>query len=198
MVKTLSASMEPKINPYPACSRYIVSSAGLIYDTMPKRIKKSDVVTEYGKVLKLSKKSDGYFHCVLVIDGAPKFLCIHKVVAETFIGPKPFKWAVARHLNDNKSDNRLENVLWGSRKDNYDDCVRNGGNKDVSGDNHARRVISESDALDIKSLWWMGANYYDICDAYGITHVSAICSGNCWKTIRHCFDIGKRSLEKHA
>jgi hypothetical protein len=44
----------------------------------------------------------------------------------TFKGPPPPGKGYARHLNDDQWDNVLENLAWGSPKDNYDDAVRNG------------------------------------------------------------------------
>ena len=41
------------------------------------------------------------------------------------MGPRPNYLAVARHLNDEKTDNRLENVAWGTRKENAADMRRN-------------------------------------------------------------------------
>jgi hypothetical protein len=50
---------------------------------------------------------------------------VHHLVAEAFHGPRPNYLAVARHLNDVKTDNRLENVAWGTRKENAADMRRN-------------------------------------------------------------------------
>lgn len=43
----------------------------------------------------------------------------------SFVGPRP-DGHVARHLNDVKTDNRLANLAWGTRSQNYDDAIRNG------------------------------------------------------------------------
>ena len=46
---------------------------------------------------------------VVDIDGAPRLVA--ELVLTAFIGPKP-PGAVARHLNGDKTDNRLENLSW--------------------------------------------------------------------------------------
>lgn len=51
---------------------------------------------------------------------------VHRIVAETFLGPAPFDGAIIRHLNDDPSDNKAENLAWGSHKDNAADRDRNG------------------------------------------------------------------------
>ena len=51
---------------------------------------------------------------------------LHHWVLWAFRGPKPEEGAVARHLNDDPADNRLENLEWGSRGQNQHDMFRNG------------------------------------------------------------------------
>ena len=60
--------------------------------------------------------------------GKLKMHLAHVWVLEAFVGPRP-KGAVARHLNDNRHDNRLENLMWGSRSENAQDAVINGKRK---------------------------------------------------------------------
>lgn len=49
---------------------------------------------------------------------------LHRVVAEAFI-PNPNNLPYVRHLNDDPTDNRVENLAWGTQKDNHEDSVRN-------------------------------------------------------------------------
>jgi HNH endonuclease len=49
----------------------------------------------------------------------------HVWVLEAFVGARP-KGAIARHLNDDPTDNRLENLMWGTRTENAQDAVING------------------------------------------------------------------------
>lgn len=50
---------------------------------------------------------------------------VHHLILETYVGPRPPK-VEARHLNDKKLDNRLENLCWGTQSENNKDRVRNG------------------------------------------------------------------------
>jgi hypothetical protein len=43
---------------------------------------------------------------------------IHRAVCEAFYGPAPFDRAVVMHLNDDATDNRIENLKWGTQKEN--------------------------------------------------------------------------------
>lgn len=52
---------------------------------------------------------------------------IHALVLEAFVGPRPDGlWAL--HWDDNHQNNRLENLRWGTPRDNVRDSVRNGVN----------------------------------------------------------------------
>lgn len=50
---------------------------------------------------------------------------VHRLVLETFVGPCP-KGCETRHLNGNRTDNRLTNLRWGTRKENVADAIRHG------------------------------------------------------------------------
>lgn len=43
---------------------------------------------------------------------------IHRAVCEAFHGPAPFPKAVVIHLNEDATDNRAENLKWGTQKEN--------------------------------------------------------------------------------
>jgi hypothetical protein len=50
---------------------------------------------------------------------------IHDLVLETFIGKRP-EGKEACHINGEKSDNRLDNLYWGTRKENVADAIKLG------------------------------------------------------------------------
>lgn len=51
--------------------------------------------------------------------------CVHIVVLEAFVGPRP-QGMVVRHLNGQQTDNRLENLSYGTPSENNFDLVRHG------------------------------------------------------------------------
>lgn len=52
---------------------------------------------------------------------------VHRLVLEAFVGPCPAGME-CRHLNGNPSDNRLENLAWGTKRENGYDRVLHGMN----------------------------------------------------------------------
>lgn len=60
-------------------------------------------------------------------DGAKRFFRIHRLLLTVFVRP-PKSGEVGRHLNDQRLDNRLENLAWGTPSENSLDCIRNGNN----------------------------------------------------------------------
>ena len=49
----------------------------------------------------------------------------HRLVLHAFVGECPFG-CEALHINGNKLDNRLENLRWGTRKENVADSIKHG------------------------------------------------------------------------
>lgn len=76
-----------------------------------------------GGILKVCTRR-GYLSVVLHRDNKPWKMTIHRLMAMAFI-PNPEGLPVVRHLNDCKTDNRLENLAWGTASDNQRDSVRN-------------------------------------------------------------------------
>lgn len=50
---------------------------------------------------------------------------IHQLILETFVGPAPHGME-CRHLNGNPADNRLQNLAWGTRRENVADSIKHG------------------------------------------------------------------------
>lgn len=81
-----------------------------------------------GRELKPRLHHTGYRIVGLTGDDGPQvFKTIHRLIAEAFI-ENPEGHPVVRHLNDKKTDNRIENLAWGNYVDNQRDSVRNGTN----------------------------------------------------------------------
>jgi hypothetical protein len=94
-------------------------------------------VSNYGDVRNIGNRSrllkpqidrGGYIAFHLYRDnGTVRNTRIGRLVMETFVGPMPPGMEV-RHLDDDRKNNRLENLAYGTRGDNMQDAIKNGRN----------------------------------------------------------------------
>lgn len=71
------------------------------------------------RILKASKRPDGYYVVGLGVDGVTHWFNLHRIVAEHFIhNDDPINKNDVDHINRNPEDNRVENLRWTTRKEN--------------------------------------------------------------------------------
>lgn len=111
--------------------RYEVSTLGNVR-SLPRRTlgKRGVWTTVKGKTLTLFTNPAGYKQVTLYLNGAPRPSAVHRLVLEAFVGPCP-KDSMALHWDDDKSNNYLSNLRWGTRSENSEDSVRNGTHHEV-------------------------------------------------------------------
>lgn len=78
-----------------------------------------------GSELTQGANAKGYMRVGLRKDGKTRTRPVHQLVLEAFVGPRPPD-LVGRHLDDNKSNNCADNLIWGTQAENVQDSVRNG------------------------------------------------------------------------
>lgn len=78
-----------------------------------------------GKILSQYSAEYGRRTINLAKDGNKKRSKVHRLVLEAFVGPCPDGMECC-HNNGDASDNRLENLRWGTKKSNTEDMVRHG------------------------------------------------------------------------
>lgn len=62
---------------------------------------------------------------------------LHRLICEAFNGPSPQGKPLCLHYDDDKANNCLENLRWGSHQDNADDLKRNNERRGVRHSNRA-------------------------------------------------------------
>lgn len=67
----------------------------------------------------------GHLGVCLHQNGFNYYFYIHRLMAKAFI-PNPHNYPIVRHLDDDPSNNDLENLAWGTQKDNARDSIENG------------------------------------------------------------------------
>lgn len=140
------------------------------------------------KKLKPWRDGQGYEYVQIYLDSKAKIKrAVHRLVLEAFVGAKPSGF-VARHLNGCPFDNRLENLSWGTAKENAQDRKRHG--RDCRGERQHSSKLKESDVCEIKKLTASGVSSRKLAKSFGISKQSvlAIARGRNW---RWMFDYEK-------
>lgn len=90
---------------------YQISNLGRVKSL--KRLKKNNNGTQEvnERIRKLTPDKDGYFNVCLSKEDIHYQKKVHKMVADAFI-PNPDSLPVINHKNENKNDNRKENLEW--------------------------------------------------------------------------------------
>lgn len=102
---------------------------------------------ETPRPLKLMKFANKNYYRVCL---SGKYKRVHRLVAEAFIGPQPTPEHIVMHIDDNGLNNRVDNLKWGTHKENMED-MRN-KNRQAKGEKIALSAITESQAKQIKAM----------------------------------------------
>lgn len=96
---------------------------------------------------------------------------VHRMVLESFVGPCP-PGMQGRHVNENDpSNNRLENLAWGTRKQNAADKRQHGSHH--QGSRCHRSKLTEADVIRIREMRRDGVSPAEIARAFGVARVTA-------------------------
>ena len=128
----------------PGFTNYFVTTDGKVFsEAMQYRQKEK-------KLRRLSLwKCAGYWAVHLTKDGIQLKRLVHRLVLETFVGQSPDGYQ-CRHLNGDRSDNRLENLRWGTRSENQMDRLLHGTSN--NGERHPNNKLTSEQVLEIRRL----------------------------------------------
>lgn len=118
----------------------------------------------------------GHLGVMLRIDGRNFYVYTHRLMAKAFI-PNPDGHPIVRHLDDQPLNNEIENLNWGTMKDNHADCVRNGHYKPVTdeareiGMKKLRKPVVVTDIRTGNLLYFKSLN--EACRSLGVQQANA-------------------------
>ncbi len=121
----MKTPLPPDCRLIPGFPDYCVSSCGVVYSRFVYGSRQRRVGPWWA--LKLKPSHGGRYWCVNLyrVVGKSERRLVHSLVLSAFVGPPP-KGQEGRHSNDVGTDNRLENLSYGTKLDNFKDSVRNG------------------------------------------------------------------------
>ena len=169
--------------------RYEVSSLGRVR-SISREIVPAGTKRGYrnmrGRVLRLQKHSQGYLAArVYPTTGDRQLRLVHQLVLRAFHGPPPPDIpgrVESRHLDGVKTNNRADNLVWGSTKDNYRDSVRHGTARG-RGSTNPQSKLTESQVIEIRERVKSGEVQMRLAEEYDVhfATINAIHKRKNWK-----------------
>ncbi|EAN1302314.1 HNH endonuclease [Salmonella enterica] len=99
--------------------RYFITSKGLIFSLASGELKQLNPTMR-------GKNRNQYLFVRLELGGKLKNMNIHRLVAENFLGPKPYDEHVINHKDGNKQNNEVSNLEWTTIAGNTQHAYRTG------------------------------------------------------------------------
>lgn len=164
--------------PVVGCPGYVVGSNGTVWNTKPPYVH-----LRYSNQLSFmipSLTTKGYHRFSFVKN---KMRLAHHVVLEAFRGLRT-QGTECCHNNGVRTDNRLSNLRWDTRKSNTDDKIRHGTMP--YGTKMPNAILTEDVVVEIHRMAAsQDISYADIAKRFGITEirVSSLVRGRQWKHI---------------
>ena len=131
--------------------------------------------------MKLSDRGRGYLCFSYCKDGKITTLQVHICVAKVFLGDRSSDGLLVLHGEKGQSDNSLENISWGTQKQNCgSDKLRDGTT--ARGEKIGNSKLKEADIYKIRELRSTGMSQQKIADIFGVnqTQIGFILRGKVW------------------
>ena len=108
---------------------------------------------------------------------------IHRLVLFAFVGP-PGEGREGSHLNGDPADNRLSNLTWETRRENFARKLEHGTHN--GGDAHPLSKLSMEQAEEAKRRVASGETCTAVARSFGVvpSTISRIVAGKRWNTVR--------------
>lgn len=142
-------------------------------------------VSSYGRVFSLRRRKmlmgggNEYCHVFLHKDDTKKYISIHVLVLEAFVGPRA-EGMVACHNDGNCFNNKASNLRWDTRSNNNKDKAGHG--TVAVGEKHSQSKLTDNEVRDVKARLRNGEMHKDIAERYGVSRgaITQINLGNNW------------------
>lgn len=158
------------IKEIPGYPGYAISETGEVWSSLRRNKRK----------LQPHKNRYGYL-CVTLTSPprVSKLICVHRLVLLTFKGQPPTSKHEGCHGNGIRTDNRIDNLRWDTRKNNYIDA-RLHGTRGVGEKTHHK--LTSEQVTEILSLLRAGRQQREIAAKYGVDQktISDINRGKNW------------------
>jgi len=155
---------------------YFVTEDGRVWGSRRKHVLKPNLTT-----------TGGYLQVCLCAGGKRKTRKVHSIVLEAFVGPCP-EGMECRHLDGDRTNNSLDNLVWGTAKENAQDRDAHGNWKPAEGEQHGGAKLTESKVKLIRLLYrakQLKFTQVELSELFGVVP-SVICNivrNRCWRSV---------------
>ena len=159
--------------PYPDCPRYMISNMGRV------RGPRDGVLA--------GTRATSYDYRQYHIEG--KTILGHVLVARTFIGPMPSDMEEIRHLDGNGQNNRVSNLMYGTKRQNAADKERHGTN--IRKEAHPLAKLTQVSVDEIRAKYARGdVSQRALAAEYGVAQslVGRVINHQSWKEEKAFFE----------
>lgn len=164
------------MKPIPNYPDYEISEDGRVFRVTSRTNAKA------GDVVKVGLMTTGYaFVSLSRLGSKARKFSVQSLILETFVGPRPSPSHQAAHINGDKLDNRLENLMWATPVENASHKKLHG--TQPTGSEIYNSKLTDESVLRILELRKSGLSAQSIADDFGIsdTLIYRIEAGKTWK-----------------
>lgn len=138
--------------------------------------------TYVGRILKTWVNKHGYCRISLSIRNRVRYVYVHRLIAEVFIGPRPSE-LIVNHKNGIKHDNRQGNLEYITHRDNHRHASAMG--LKACGERNGNSRLDRAIVKKIRSLVGIGVSGVDVSRIYKISKstVYKIIRRQTWRTV---------------
>lgn len=164
--------------PLPDAPGYYVSNFGRVYSAPRRYVRK-------GRIIEPKPDRSGLCSFVVRVDGKNRRFLVHRAVMRAFTGEPPPGYEV-RHIDGNKANNMLHNLVYGPRKENFRYAKYIGVEmRHRRGMDHARAKLTPEAVKEIRSGGGRG-HARRMAEKYGVSYYAAYSAmiGKTWRHVR--------------
>jgi hypothetical protein len=162
----------------PSFTDYEVSEFGDV-----RRCRRTQYRPITGKLLNPVKCWTGYFRYHLCLDGKPFKVKRSRLVAEAFLGAKPFEGACVCHNDGSRSNDHYSNLRWDTAAANMADKQVHGTHQ--AGESHGMASLNDDDVNEIRKLALAGEKGTRLAKKFNVhsSTIYRVVLGKNWKHV---------------
>ena len=169
--------MDEKWRIIPEYADYEVSDMGKV-----RSWKNVDFINPDPLILKEHREKNGYSRVVLRKDSKNHTTLVGHIVLLAFRGLRPMGFQMS-HLDGNRANNKLDNLIWESRVDNERRKIKHGTK--LFGEKHPSHKLNARQVVRIKKLLQIGISEPKIANKFHVSRgcISHISIGDNWRCL---------------